>query len=397
MSQLQQKGHWIIDTPIANPMSIYPQYRRSRTSWGIGALGTVIVETELENGMKGIGVSIGGPPACYIIENHLSRFLEGQPVQNVELMWDQMFRATLPYGRKGLALNAISAVDLSLWDLLGKLRNEPVYNLLGGKTKDRLPVYDTTAKPGIAKSLGFQGSKFPLPYNFADDGITDNKAMKQNIEFIKSIREEVGPDFPLMIDCYMSLTVNQAIHLGRAVKRFGIKWIEEFLPPDDLDGYSQVRQALSHGSNDGSNTHPDSDLFPPLLLTTGEHEYTRYGFRELISRKCVDILQPDVTWVGGITEAKRIVAMASAYDIPVIPHGSGVFSYHLQMANTNCPMVEYLVMSPEADKIVPCFGNIFVGEPLPKDGWIDLPSTPGFGIELNPEVRSTLQRPYPRG
>ena len=99
-------------------------------------------------------MTIGGEAGAYIVEHHLSRFVEGQDPRDVELIWDQMFRATLNYGRKGLPIQAISAVDLALWDLLGKLRNEPVYALLGGKTKDRLPVYSTTARPDLAKALG---------------------------------------------------------------------------------------------------------------------------------------------------------------------------------------------------------------------------------------------------
>jgi len=112
-----------------------------------------------------------------------------------------------------------------------------------------------------------------------------------------------------------------------------------------------------------------------------------------LKKKCADLLQPDITWVGGLTEAKRIVAMASAYDIPVIPHGSSVYSYHLQYAFTNCPMAEYLVMSPNADKIDPLFGKLFLDEPLPKDGYLELdPTKFGFGVTLNPEVK--LVRPY---
>ena len=118
----QNDSHWIIDLPIANPMSIYEEYKAKRTSWGIGVLGTVVVEVELSDGTIGIGCSIGGEPACYIIERHLSRFVEGQDPRNVELIWDQMWRATLPYGRKGLTIHAISAVDLAIWDCLGKLR-----------------------------------------------------------------------------------------------------------------------------------------------------------------------------------------------------------------------------------------------------------------------------------
>jgi len=112
-----------------------------------------------------------------------------------------------------------------------------------------------------------------------------------------------------------------------------------------------------------------------------------------LERKCVDILQPDITWLGGLTEARRVVNMASAYDVMVIPHGSSVFSYHLQYAFQNCPMAEYLVMSPKADTIVPGFGNLFTDEPLPKDGWLDLPEKPGWGVTLNREGLQ-LKRPY---
>jgi len=170
---MQQTGHWIVDSPIANPMSRYSNYKLNRTSWGINALGTVVVQCELEDGTVGIGASIGGEPACYIIEKHLSRFVEKQDPRNVELMWDQMFRATLPYGRKGLGIHALSAVDLALWDCLGKIRREPIYALLGGKTQEQLPVYATTPRPDLAKQMGFWGAKVPLPYGPADgiDGL----------------------------------------------------------------------------------------------------------------------------------------------------------------------------------------------------------------------------------
>lgn len=368
----QHGKHWINELPVANPMSIYEDYKQKRTSWGINALGTVVAEIELSDGTIGIGCSIGGEPACYIIEKHLSRFVEGQNPRNVELIWDQMWRATLPYGRKGLAIHAISAVDLALWDCLGKLRGEPVYALLGGKTKTRLPVYATTARADIAKELGFQGAKIPCRYgpNEGADGL------KRNVAVVAEAREQVGPDFPLRLDCYMSLNLPYAIELAKALEPFHLHWMEECLPPDDYDGYTALKAAI------GNST----------LITTGEHEYTRYGFRELIARRCADILQPDVNWVGGLTEARRIVAMAAAYDIPVIPHGSSVFSYHLQYAFTNCPIAEFLMMSPKADRIVPLFGELFTHEPLPEDGFLDLTDAPGWGVELNSALK--LVRPY---
>merc|ERR1740117_120124 len=121
----------------------------------------MVVEIEADDGTCGAGVTIGGAPACFIVENHLSRFIEGQDPRNIELMWDQMFRSTLNYGRKGLPIQAISAVDLAIWDLLGHIRNEPVYAMLGGKTKDRLPCYTTTPRPDLAKKMGFVGAKIP--------------------------------------------------------------------------------------------------------------------------------------------------------------------------------------------------------------------------------------------
>lgn len=313
--------------------------------------------------------------ACYIIEEHLSRFVEGSDPRDVELMWQQMFNASLNYGRKGLPLQAISAVDLALWDLLGKLRSEPVYALLGGKTKTRLPVYTTTARPDIAKQLGFVAAKIPCPYGPADG----DEGLRKNVEFFRGWREKVGPEFPLMLDCYMALTEPYAVRLAKSLDPLGLKWMEEYLPPDNYEGYANVRNHLM-----GSG----------VLLTTGEHEYSRYGFKQLLDARCVDILQPDITWMGGITEARKVVAMAAACDVMVIPHGSSIYSYHLQYAFGNCPLAEYINLSPKADKIVPYFGELFMDEPLPKDGFIDLLDKPGFGVTLNPDLK--LKRPHSR-
>jgi L-rhamnonate dehydratase len=368
--------HWIngFPTPIANPMSGYAQYQGTRKTWGINALGSLIVEVEAEDGTIGVGITIGGEPGCFIVENHLSRFCEGQDPRDVELIWDQMWRSTINYGRKGLPIQCISAVDLAIWDLLGLLRNEPVYALLGGKTKQRLPVYNTTARPDLSKEMGFVGAKVPCPYgpSAGDEGF------RKNVEFCKGWREKVGPDFPLSLDCYMSLTVPYAIKLGKELAKLNFKWMEEFLPPDDYDGYKLVKDALADSG---------------LMLSTAEHEYTRYGFRQLIASRCADILQPDITWLGGMTEARRIVAMAAAYDILVIPHGSSVYSYHMQYAFHNCPVAELINLSPKGDKIVPYFGGLFPDEPLPKDGFIDLPDKPGFGVTLD---RKNMKRPYTR-
>eukprot|EP00929_Paragymnodinium_shiwhaense_P037532 TRINITY_DN19989_c0_g1_i1.p1 TRINITY_DN19989_c0_g1~~TRINITY_DN19989_c0_g1_i1.p1 ORF type:complete len:474 (+),score=82.22 TRINITY_DN19989_c0_g1_i1:62-1483(+) len=364
--------------PIANPMSVHPAYKKWRKSWGINAMGSMIVEVEADDGTCGVGVTIGGAPGCYIVEHHLSRFVEGQDPRNIELIWDQMFRATLNYGRKGLPIQALSAVDLALWDLLGKLRKEPVYMLLGGATKPFLPMYTTTARPEVGKELGFVGCKIPCPYGPADGP----EGMQKNVAFMQQAREKVGEGFPLMLDCYMSLTVPYSIQLARRISQpdLHFTWMEEFLPPDEYEGYSRVMQAAG-------------DL--GLMLTTGEHEYSRFGFKQLIDAKAAHILQPDITWLGGITEARRVIAMAAASDVLVVPHGSSIYSYHLQFAFNNTPLAEFINLSQDGCEIKPYFGGIFPDEPLPKDGKITLEQVdkPGFGCELN---KSGLKRPYSR-
>jgi len=145
----QAGGHWI-DNHIATPMSRYPEYRQSRQSFGINVLGTLVVEIEADDGTVGFAVTTGGEPACYIVERHFARFLEGRCPVEVEKIWDQMYFSSQFYGRKGLVVNAISGVDLALWDLLGKLRGEPVYHMLGGAVRDELQFYATGARPDLA-------------------------------------------------------------------------------------------------------------------------------------------------------------------------------------------------------------------------------------------------------
>ena len=220
----QKQGHWI-DDHIATPMAKYPAYRASRQAFGLNVLGTLVVELEAENGVVGFAISTGGEPGAWIVENHLARFLVGSNVTDMERIWDQMYLSTLFYGRKGLVLNAISCVDLALWDLLGKLRQEPVYHLLGGAVRDELIFYATGTRPDIAKQLGFIGGKMPLHHgpSEGEDG------MKDNLELLAGMRSRTGEDFWLMYDCWMSLNLDYATRLSNAAAEYKMKWIEEAL------------------------------------------------------------------------------------------------------------------------------------------------------------------------
>ena len=368
----QKEHHWI-DDHIATPMAKYPEYRASRRSFGINVLGTLVVEVESADGTIGFAVTTGGEPGAWIVEKHLARFVEGARVTDIERIWDQMYQSTLFYGRKGLVVNVISGVDLALWDLLGKLRGEPVYQLLGGPVRDELIFYATGARPDAAKALGFIGGKMPLHHGPAEG----EDGMARNLAMIEEMRTKTGPDFWLMLDCWMSLDLNYATRLAtRAWDRAGLKWIEEALPPDDYWGYAALRRNVPRG----------------MMVATGEHEATRWGFRLLLEMECADILQPDVSWCGGITELLKISALADAAGKLVVPHGSSVYSYHFVITRHNSPFAEFLMMAPGADVVTPMFSPLLLDEPVPTNGRLKVPETPGFGVRLNPQC--ALSRPY---
>jgi L-rhamnonate dehydratase len=369
----QAAGHWI-DDHIATPMAKYPAYRASRQSFGVNVLGTLVVVIEADDGTVGFAVTTGGEPGCWVVENHLARFLEGAPITDIERMWDQMYLSTLSYGRKGLVVNAISGVDLALWDLLAKWRGEPVYQLLGGPVRDELIFYATGARPDAAKALGFIGGKMPLRHGPAEG----EEGLEKNIAQLADMRGKVGDDFWLMYEGWMSLDLNYATRLAHRCAGYGLKWIEEALPPDDYWGYAALK----------------ANAPPGMLVTTGEHEATRWGFRLLLEMNCADILQPDVGWCGGITELSKISAMADSHGALVVPHGSSVYSYHFVITRHNSPFAEFLMMSPGADVIVPMFSPLLLDEPTPENGRLKVPDRPGFGVRLNPDV--PLVRPYPR-
>ena len=181
----QGADHWI-DDHISTPMSIYPEYADSRQSFGLNVLGTLMVELEADDGTIGFAVSTGGELGAWIVEKHLARFLEGAAVTDIERIWDQMYRSTLFYGRRGIVLNTISAVDLALYDLLGRLRQEPVYALLGGPVRDELSMYATGARPDVAQQLGFLGGKMPLHHGPADG----EEGMEKNIALLAEMRRQ---------------------------------------------------------------------------------------------------------------------------------------------------------------------------------------------------------------
>ncbi len=320
-------GSWSTQgVEVANPMSIYPDYKARRALFfpDPGQLEGFTVEVNTDKGVKGYGS--GGLAGGLIVEKHLTKLLLGKDPFNVEQLWDIMWRSTMHYGRMGVVMNAISGVDLALWDLIGNALGVPVYVLLGGETKPRIPAYCTGNDVEQHIEFGYKKLKLALPYGPADG----REGMRKNAELVKRTRELLGADGEIMLDCWMALTERYTIELAEMLAPHRIYWMEECLPPHDYAGFGRL-----------------SAQIPSTRIVTGEHEYTRYGFRQLLENRAAAIWQPDIHWCGGLTELRRIGALAAAYDIPVIPHGGGARdAVHYIMATPNSPWAELFMPPP---------------------------------------------------
>jgi L-alanine-DL-glutamate epimerase-like enolase superfamily enzyme len=285
-----------------------------------------------------------------------------------------MYRKTMAFGRKGIGMVAISAIDIALWDLLGKAASQPVYRLLGGRTKPRIPVYASRLYGTPLNELASESAKYvsegyqALKMRFGW-GPTDGAAgMQKNVDLVRTVRETVGDGIDIMADAYMGWNLDYAKRMLPLLEPFNLRWLEELVIPDDIHGYAELRRRTN------------------IPIAGGEHEFTIYGFRELIEAKAVDYIQFDTNRVGGLTQARKIAALAEAYSIPVIPHAGQMHNYHIVMASLNSPMAEFF---PPVDVEVgnELFWYIFKGEPMPKDGFIDLDeSTPGLGLSVDEQA-----------
>jgi L-alanine-DL-glutamate epimerase-like enolase superfamily enzyme len=356
------QASWMSEDIIANPLSIYPRYKSKRSSW-YGPMTSTIVEIESDEGIRGFGIVGGGKGklAPLIIEEQFKTLLIGQDPFDTEVLWEQMFRSSQFYGRKGIVIEVISGIDIALWDLIGKATGQPVYKLAGGKTKQKIPVYVTGNYTKRYLEEGFRHVKLAVPHGPADG----KNGLRKNVELVEKTREMIGTEGDIMLDCYMGMDVPYTIALAKAVSSFNVLWIEEPVPPDQIDSYRRIKDAV-----------------PDILITGGEHEFTRYGFRDLIEKRAVDILQPDIYRAGGFSELKKIAAMASAHNLPVIPHGEGAATYHFVISTPNAPRAEFVDVFAQGGR------PLLKGEPIPKGGFVDVSDAPGFGYEPDEELIS---------
>lgn len=338
-----------------------------------GPLKRRYVQVETDEGITGLSATMAERNASYVVTNVLRDVLFGEDPMATEALWEKMYQ-TLVHDRKGTGMTAISLVDIALWDIVGKARNEPVYHLLGGPTRGRVRSYaamlgfDTRPESVAKRSLemaemGFTGMKWYFSYS----DLHGLEGMNANVELVKTFRDAVGYDVDLMLDfrrVMMTTSLRYVLKLVRKIERYEPAWLEEPFPPDDLESYV----ALSKATN--------------IPIAGIEHEYTLWGFKHIIEKKAAKILQPDTSWAGGITEMRKICALASAFGLPVVPHSNEdvPVNIHLLFSQSPrlCPLQEF---NPKLN----AQNQFFFKEPVaPDKGYFNLPRGPGFGVELDP-------------
>jgi L-alanine-DL-glutamate epimerase-like enolase superfamily enzyme len=338
----------------------------------------LIVEVLTDEGITGLGEVHTNPDAARAIidgsgyhtsSRGLREILVGEDPGEIGRLWDRMYALTQSYGRRGLAVHAISGIDIALWDILGKTLGKPVYQVLGSVRRTSVPAYASDlTPPGHDEAIqtarrhvdaGFRAVKLGWGALGSD--------IAADIELVRRLREAVGPSIDLMVDLGMPVALDDAIRLGRALADYGVYFLEEPLSPDDLDGWRRLVDQ------------------PPTPVACGEKETTRYGFRDLMERGGLRIVQPDVARAGGITECLRIAALAELHRVRVIPHcwSSDILvaaTMHLITTLSDCPYLEYNAMEQP-------LRTQLITEPIrPRDGIVHVPEGPGLGIELNEEV-----------
>ena len=321
---------------------------------------------DTDEGVSGIFGPIALAPAILALQ--MKGIIVGLDPLATTMIWDALYRTAI-HGRKGTPMLAISAIDCALWDLKGKIMNQPVYRLLGGATRPKLPVYASALTYSVepqkaarqAKILadkGYKGQKWFFRHGPAQG----REGFSRNLELVEAVRSAVGPDMPLMFDAWNSWDIPYTLEFAKAALPFNPAWIEEPVLPDMIDHMAELKRQS------------------PVTIAGGEHEYTRWGFLDLLSKKALDILQPDPMWAGGITETVNICTLASAFGVPVVPHGESIaVTAHIIAAQPPdvCPLVENL------EKFNIGWQHFLRNPITPNNGIIKPDDRPGLGLEID--------------
>ena len=347
----------------AIPLAIPTTADEQHSPWWGRHQRQVIVEVHTDEGLVGLGeaFALGGQaPVCRVVEDTLKPMIVGQDPTRVEYLADLMQRGTGGFARRGLGMFAISGVEIALWDLLGKARGLPLYELLGGLSRPRLRAYASLLRYATPTDVAAACEKR------ASDGFTAIKLHQIDVGSVQAAREAVGPGVEIMLDTNCPWTPAEALKMARALAPYDLAWLEEPIwPPEEYDALAGLRRAA------------------PMPIALGENESTAFGFREIIAKGAADILQPSVIKAGGIGEVRRIAVLAAAASVTVVPHsfyfGPGLAAtLHLAASFTGSALVEFPSFRHEAS---------LLAEPIvAENGMVAPPAGPGLGVAINPEA-----------
>jgi L-rhamnonate dehydratase len=338
---------------ITDVRAVVPRGTNEPRDWRT-AMAQVAVLVDTDAGLTGLGVGGGGRASVHVVETVLRDVLLGRDPADIEGLWALMYRATLPFGRKGVALWALSGVDLALWDLAGKVAGKPVYALLGGLRNLAIPAYASIGhEVGDEAERGFRHVKLHMP--------RPSPGFAANVDVVRRARERLGSEIALYVDAFLEWDLATTLRLADAFVAHDVRWIEEPLSPDDLDGYAELCRRS------------------PIPIAGGEHECGAQGFREVIARHAHQVLQPDASWCGGLTPLRAIFRLGAEHGLWVVPHrGAEVWGLHAIAALSPEPLAES--------------GRPWItwlrGEPSIERGLIRPTDAPGFGVELDPAALS---------
>ena len=346
-----------------------------------------LIPVYTDSGLVGLGEAYWGPGVTDVVEKLKPRLVGEDPME-VDRLWTRMMRLMSgPGSIAGTTVAAISGIEIALLDLVGKHLKTPVYQLLGGKFRNRIRIYADSHAETLrdidawqeralqVRERGFDAIKFDLD-TIAPELQLDsynrtltNRAIRRMVEIVRAVREVLGPDVELALDCHWSYNVTDAIRLAQALEPFYLLWLEDPTPPENAEAMAQVRAATS------------------TPICTGENLYTRHGFRPLIEKGGCHIIQPDIPRCGGLLESKRIADLADIYYIPFAAHNVSSPVGTVASAHVCAAICTFLVLEFHSQDI-PWWDAVVAREhdPLIKDGYLTLSDEPGLGVELNDEV-----------
>lgn len=350
-----------LDAPLATPWKI--------ATFTLSSLTACLVRIRTDEGVSGIGEAVArlGPGVtAAVVHEILAPVLLGKDPEDVEALWEAMARTMRPRGHsRGFHLEAMAGVDIALWDLLGQAAGKPIWQLLAGHGRREIPVYASSVLLDTAAKMADEARQL-VADGYRAIKIKVGESAKRDAQRIEAIREAVGSDIDLMLDCNSGFEPTDAIQFGRTAERLGIYWMEEPVNPDDLQGYRRIRSALKD-----------------LRIAAGEGEFTPGGFVPLLQEGLLDVVQPDIARCSGFTGSRRVAALANAFNVSVAPHtgASGpvciAATMHLAAAVPNFLVFEDMyIRNPLHD---------ILEQPLPgqKAGRITVPTGAGLGIALN--------------